>query len=62
MATLRDYRSLMSLAHDPRKPMFDRKAADGALGSTQKYVQTCYQEFRALVEGVPARAEEPPRS
>ncbi|WP_405510541.1 ParA family protein [Streptomyces cyaneofuscatus] len=58
VATLRNYRSLMPLAHDARKPMFDLKAADGALGSTQKYVQTCYREFRALAEGVLARTEE----
>ncbi len=58
IATLRNYRSLMPLAHDARKPMFDLKAADGALGSTQKYVQTCYREFRGLAEGVLARTEE----
>lgn len=58
IATLRNYRSLMPLAHDARKPMFDLKAADGALGSTQKYVQTCYREFRGLAEGVLARTDE----
>ncbi|RPK94375.1 MULTISPECIES: AAA family ATPase [Streptomyces] len=52
IATLRNYRSLMPLAHDARKPMFELKAADGALGSTQKYVQTCYKEFRGLAESV----------
>ena len=35
IATIRNYRSLMPLAHDARKPMFDLRAADGALGSTQ---------------------------
>ncbi|MEU8506463.1 hypothetical protein AB0C40_17405 [Streptomyces brevispora] len=57
IATLRNYRSLMPLAHDARKPMFDLKAADGARGTTQKYVQTCYREFRGLAEGVLARTE-----
>lgn len=52
IATLRNYRSLMPLAHDARKPMFDLKAADGALGSTQKYVQTCFQEFRKLSQEI----------
>ncbi|MCF3171254.1 AAA family ATPase [Streptomyces violaceoruber] len=52
IATLRNYRSLMPLAHDARKPMFELKAADGALGSTQKYVQTCYKEFKNLAENV----------
>jgi chromosome partitioning protein len=57
IATLRNYRSLMPLAHDARKPMFDLKPADGALGSTQKYVQTCYREFRNLAEAVLARID-----
>jgi cellulose biosynthesis protein BcsQ len=57
IATLRNYRSLMPLAHDARKPMFDLKAADGALGSTQKYVQTCYREFRDLAGSVLERLE-----
>ncbi|MFJ7147981.1 ParA family protein [Streptomyces sp. NPDC100445] len=57
IATLRNYRSLMPLAHDARKPMFDLRAADGALGSTQKYVQTCYQEFKALAEAITERLE-----
>lgn len=60
IATLRNYRSLMPLAHDARKPMFDLKAADGALGSTQKYVQTCYREFRGLAENVLKRVDELP--
>lgn len=56
IATLRNYRSLMPLAHDARKPMFDLRTADGALGSTQKYVQTCYTEFRSLALTVLDRA------
>ncbi|MFI5758679.1 ParA family protein [Streptomyces sp. NPDC051569] len=56
IATLRNYRSLMPLAHDARKPMFELKAADGALGSTQKYVHTCFKEFRGLAENVLQRA------
>lgn len=57
IAALRNYRSLMPLAHDARKPMFDLRAADGALGSTRKYVHTCYQEFRALAEAITLRLE-----
>ncbi|WP_049570816.1 ParA family protein [Streptomyces sp. SBT349] len=55
IATMRNYRSLMPLAHDARKPMFDLKPADGALGSTQKYVQTCFREFRGLAEEIATR-------
>jgi chromosome partitioning protein len=42
------FRSLMPLSHDARKPMFDLRAADGAIGSTQRYVQVCFSEFRTL--------------
>ncbi|ASU59145.1 ParA family protein [Nocardiopsis dassonvillei] len=55
IATIRNYRSLMPLAHDARKPMFDLRAADGALGSTQTFVQTCYRDFRDLTEKIDAR-------
>ena len=57
IATLRNYRSLMPLSHDARKPMFDLRAADGALGSTQAYVQTCFRDFRELAEAVLTRVE-----
>lgn len=55
IATIRNYRSLMPLAHDARKPMFDLRAGDGALGSTQDFVQICYRDFRDLVEKIDAR-------
>lgn len=48
IATLKNYQSLMPLAHDARKPMFDLRSADGAIGSTQKYVQRCYKDFEDL--------------
>lgn len=52
LASLRNYRSLMPLAQDARKPMFDLRAADGALGSTGRLVQTCYREFEDLAARV----------
>lgn len=52
IATLKHYQSLMPLSHDARKPMFDLRAADGALGSTQAYVQKCYQDFKELSESL----------
>ncbi len=48
LATLHNYRSLMSLAQDACKPMFDLRAAGDALGSTGGLVQTCYLEFERL--------------
>lgn len=56
LATLRNYRSLMPLAQDARKPMFDLRAADGALGSTGRLVRTCYLEFEDLATQVVDRA------
>jgi len=50
IATLKNYQSLMPLAHDARKPMFDLRPADGALGSMQTLVQRCYQDFESLSE------------
>lgn len=55
IATLKNYQSLMPLAHDARKPMFDLRSADGAIGSTQAYVQRCYSDFKNLAEKVAAR-------
>jgi chromosome partitioning protein len=52
LASLRNYRSLMPLAQDARKPMFDLRAADGALGSTGRFVQTCEREFRELAHTI----------
>ncbi|MGD9485333.1 AAA family ATPase [Streptomyces sp. TRM70308] len=59
IATLRNYRSLMPLAHDARKPMFDLRPADGALGSTQQYVKTCFKEFQGLARTVLAEIGKP---
>lgn len=52
IATVRSYRSLMPLADEARKPMFDLRAADGAIGSTMRYVQTCFVEFRTLAREI----------
>jgi chromosome partitioning protein len=52
ITTLRNYQSLMPLSHDARKPMFDLRPADGALGSTQTLVGRCYRDFESLAERV----------
>ncbi|WP_017545437.1 ParA family protein [Nocardiopsis prasina] len=62
IATIRNYRSLMPLSHDARKPMFDLRAGDGALGSTQAFVQTCYRDFRDLVEKIDDRLAQSSRA
>lgn len=48
LANLRNYRSLMPLAQDARKPMFMLKAADGAIGGHGRLVQDCFADFRVL--------------
>jgi chromosome partitioning protein len=55
IATLRHYQNLMPLAHDARKPMFELRAADGAVGGTQSVVRKCYQDFRELAMKVRER-------
>ena len=61
LASLRNYRSLMPLAQDARKPMFDLRPAEGALGSTGRLVQTCYREFEVLANRVMEAAGIPVR-
>lgn len=56
LAMLKNYRSLMPLAQDARKPMFLLKPADGAIGSHAKAVQDCYQDFRELAQEIARRA------
>jgi chromosome partitioning protein len=57
IATLRHYSSLLPLARNARKPMFDLRTADGAIGSTQRYARLCYQEFESLAHKVLSRLE-----
>jgi chromosome partitioning protein len=52
IATLRHHLSLLPLAHDARKPMFDLRPADGTVGSMQCYICLCYQEFESLTHNV----------
>jgi len=45
---IKHYRSLMPMAMEARKPMFDLTAADGAIGAHQTNVQRCHEDFEAL--------------
>jgi len=60
LAYLMDYRSLMPMAQEARKPMFMLKPADGAIGAHQAAVTGCYNDFKALAKkiiaacGIPA--------
>ena len=48
IAKLKDYRSLMPLAQEARKPMFFLKAADGALGAHTHAVSDAYRDFKKV--------------
>ncbi len=50
LAMFKHYRSLMPMAHEAHKPVFLLRAADGALGSHGKAVQSAYHEFKLFTE------------
>lgn len=52
IAKLKDYRSLMPLAQEARKPMFFLKAADGALGAHTYAVTNAYKDFKAIAQKI----------
>jgi len=55
LAQLKDYRSLMPMAQEARKPMFFLRPGDGAIGGHQTAVVSCYRDFRALAEKIADR-------
>ncbi|BCX18778.1 MAG: phage-related regulatory protein [Geminicoccaceae bacterium] len=57
LARLKDYRSLMAMAQEARKPMFLLKPADGAIGGHQTAVAECYDDFLDLVRKIAKRCD-----
>ncbi|MDY0170822.1 MAG: AAA family ATPase [Thermoguttaceae bacterium] len=57
IAKLKDYRSLMPLAQEARKPMFFLKPADGALGAHTYAVTAAYKDFKSVAIEIAARAK-----
>jgi len=55
LATLKHYRSLVPLAQEARKPIFDLTAADGAIGNHAKAVSEARADFAALADAIVAR-------
>jgi cellulose biosynthesis protein BcsQ len=55
IARLKDYRSLMPLAQEARKPMFFLRAADGALGAHTYAVSQAYEDFRDVAQKIIAK-------
>jgi len=56
LAWLKDYRSLMPMAQEARKPIFLLKPGDGAIGGHQQAVLSAYADFKDLAETVLSRA------
>src|SRR6266446_37237 len=48
LGTLKHYRSLMPMAQEARKPIFELSTADGAIGSHAVAVQDAYRDFQQL--------------
>lgn len=48
LATIRHYRSLVPMAQEHRKPIFNLTSADGAIGSHANAVQDAKKDFRTL--------------
>jgi len=59
LAHLKDYRSLMPMAQEARKPMFMLKPADGAIGAHQAGVTECYNDFKMLAKKIIAACDIP---
>ena len=50
-----NYRSLMPLAQEARKPIFHLKPADGAIGAHIQAVQSAYHDFQVRAREIAAR-------
>lgn len=48
LALLKHYHSLMPMAQEAHKPIFNLKPADGAIGSHMQGVQKAYKDFQSL--------------
>ncbi len=57
LAMLKHYRSLVPMAMEARKPIFDLKAADGALGAHTYAVKRCFDDFETLATTILDRIE-----
>lgn len=52
LGQLKDYRSLMPMAQEAKKPMFLLKPADGAIGGHQGAVRQAYKDFDQLAKAI----------
>lgn len=59
IATLKPYRSLVSLGQDARRPIFKLSVADGAIGSHAAARLEAFKDFEELVKEILRRANVP---
>ncbi len=57
LARIKHYRSLMPMAQEARKPIFQLTPADGAIGSHFYAARDCGNDFRQLAEAIAGRCE-----
>lgn len=57
IATVKNYRSLVPLAQDARKPIFELTSADGAIGAHQTAAREAYEDFAKLAREVMRRMD-----
>ena len=55
LGRLKDYRSLIAMAQQARKPMFMLKPGDGAIGGHQGAVRSAYGDFERLTREIASR-------
>jgi len=55
LGLIKHYRSLMPMAMEVRKPIFELKPADGAIGAHVTSVKNCHQDFKSLASKVEAK-------
>ncbi len=55
LATIRHYRSLVPMAQESRKPIFDLTGADGAIGSHAHAVRDAREDYRRLASTILAK-------
>jgi chromosome partitioning protein len=52
LGIMRHYQSLMPLAQDAQKPMFELRPADGAIGAQMDAVRRCREDFETLARTI----------
>ena len=55
LATIKHYRSLLPMAQENRKPIFNLTSAEGAIGSHSGAVQDAKKDFKQLAEKIAAQ-------